>query len=73
MWGSFRLAEKYGIGGVFSIAVGLLPVQELNKLPPFFVPYKLAGMEGSGSIYDIIDGEEEDLKRRRVRTKGWQR
>ena len=28
MWGSFRLAEKYGIGGVFSIAVGLLPVQE---------------------------------------------
>ena len=29
-WGGFRLAEKYGIGGVFSIAVGLLPVQELR-------------------------------------------
>ena len=29
-WGGFRLAEKYEIGGVFSIAVGLLPVQELR-------------------------------------------
>ena len=49
MWGSFRRSEKYGIGGVVSIAAELPPVQELTKLPPSRT-LKIGRYGGSGSF-----------------------
>ena len=53
MWGSFRRSEKYGIGGVVSIAVELPPVQELTKLPPSRT-LKIGRCGGSGSIAALL-------------------